>query len=43
MYQSLTMGNIVDTKREVVAQIIESLFKFKVLDIKWIKFKEVST
>jgi hypothetical protein len=37
MYQSLTMGNIVATKREVIAQIFESLFKFHAIDFKWQK------
>ena len=37
MYMSLTMGNIVDTKREIIAQIIESLFKFHTIDIRWEK------
>lgn len=35
MYMSLTMGNIVDTKREIIAQAIESLFKFHTIDIRW--------
>lgn len=26
MYQSLTMGNIVDTKLEVISQVFESLY-----------------
>lgn len=34
-YQSETMGNLVRTKREVIAQVLESLFKFRVLDIHW--------
>ncbi len=37
MYLSLTMGNIVDTKREIIAQVIESLFKFHTIDIRWEK------
>lgn len=35
MYMSLTMGNIVDTKREVIMQIFESLFKYHTIDIIW--------
>jgi hypothetical protein len=31
------MGNIVATKREVIAQIFESLFKYHTLDLKWQK------
>jgi hypothetical protein len=37
MYQSLTMGNIVETRREVIAQIFESLLKYRTLDLKWQK------
>ena len=37
MYHSKTMGNIVATRREVIAQILESLFKFHTLDIKWVR------
>ena len=35
VYMSLTMGNIVGTKMEIIKQIIESLFKFHTLDLKW--------
>lgn len=34
-YQSLTMGNIVETKKEVIKQVFESLFHFKTIDLKW--------
>lgn len=36
-YQSLTMGNVVETKREILAQVFESLFRYKTLDIKWVR------
>ena len=36
-YQSQTMGNIVATKREVVAQMFDSWLNYRVVDIKWIK------
>ena len=36
-YQSLTMGNIVETKKEVIKQVFESLFHFKTIDLKWEK------
>ena len=36
-YQSLTMGNIVETKKEVIKQVFESLFHFKTIDLKWKK------
>ena len=38
-YLSLTMGNIVDTKREVFKQIVESLICYRTLDIRWRKCK----
>lgn len=41
-YQSLTMGNIVEGKREVLKQIWESLIYYKTLDIKWVVWKEDS-
>lgn len=34
-YQSLTMGNIVRTKRELIAQVFESLFRYKTIDVRW--------
>ena len=34
-FQSVTMGNLVRTRREVLLQIIESLFKFGILDFRW--------
>lgn len=34
-YQSLTMGNIVLSKRELIAQVFESLFRCHVLDVRW--------
>lgn len=34
-YQSLTMGNIVLTKRELIAQVFESLFRCHTLDLRW--------
>ena len=39
MYMSLTMGNIVDSKREVLKQVFDSLFRFKTIDIRWIKYE----
>ena len=36
-YQSLTMGNIVETKKEVIKQVFGSLFHFKTIDLKWKK------
>ena len=36
-YQSLTMGNIVKTKKEVIKQVFGSLFHFKIIDLKWKK------
>jgi hypothetical protein len=36
-YKSLTMGNIVDTKKEVIKQVFESLFHFRTIDLKWEK------
>lgn len=37
MYQSLTMGNVVHTRLEVIAQMLESLLRFHTFDFKWIK------
>jgi hypothetical protein len=34
-WQSMTMGNIVETFRDVVRQVWESLVYFHTLDIKW--------
>ena len=34
-WQSLTVGNIVDSPKEVVKQMWESLVKYHTLDIKW--------
>ena len=34
-YQSETMGNIVPSIREVFAQVFESLFKHRTLDLRW--------
>ena len=34
-YMSMTMGNLVATKREVIRQVFESLFRLHTLDIKW--------
>ena len=36
-YQSLTMGNIVENRLQILAQILESLFKYKTADFRWIK------
>lgn len=36
-YRSLTMGNIVETKKDVIKQVFESLFRFKTIDLKWEK------
>ena len=36
-YMSLTMGNLVRTRGEVIAQMFESLFRYKTLDIKWVR------
>ena len=38
-YMSLTMGNIVETKREIIAQVFQSLFRYKTLDIKWVRIE----
>ena len=37
MYMSLTMGNVLLTKREVLYQVFESLFKYRTIDIRWKK------
>lgn len=42
-YQSETMGNIVRTRREVIAQVFESLFKFHTWDLKWIKIERIES
>lgn len=34
-YQSETMRNIVPSRRELVKQVFESLFKYKTIDIRW--------
>lgn len=34
-YMSMTMGNIVSTKREIIAQVFESLFKYNTIDVRW--------
>lgn len=36
-YQSLTMGNIVENRLAILAQILESLCKYKTVDIRWTK------
>ena len=36
-YQSLTMGNIVENRLAILAQILESLVKYKTADFRWIK------
>lgn len=36
-YQSLTMGNIVGTKKDIIKQVFESLLRFKTVDLKWKK------
>ncbi len=36
-YQSQTMGNIVENRLQILAQIFESLFKYKTADFRWIK------
>ena len=41
MYMSLTMGNIVDTRKEIISQFFESLFRFHTLDIRWKRLQEV--
>ena len=38
-WQSLTMGNIVENFGDVIRQVIESLFIYHTLDIKW-KYKK---
>lgn len=35
MYMSMTMGNLVDTRREVFLQMIESLVRFHTPDFRW--------
>lgn len=40
MYISMTIGNIVDTKWEIIKQVFENLFKFQTLDIYWRKYRE---
>lgn len=37
MYMSLTMGNLVFTRREILKQVFESLFKYKTIDLRWKK------
>lgn len=37
MYMSLTMGNVLLTKRAVLYQVFESLFKYHTIDIRWKK------
>ena len=34
-WQSLTMGNIVETFGDVLKQVIESLVRYHTLDIRW--------
>ena len=41
MYMSLTMDNIVDTRKEIISQVFESLFHFHTLDIRWKRLQEV--
>ena len=38
-YESQTMGNVVDTRLEIAKQIVESLFKFRCLDLRWKKIE----
>lgn len=38
MYISMTMGNIVNTRRDVIAQVFESLFRFRTFDLRWKRF-----
>lgn len=37
MWMSLTMGNLVFTRREILKQVFESLFKYKTIDLRWKK------
>lgn len=37
MYMSLTMGNLVSTRWEILKQVFESLFKYKTIDLRWKK------
>lgn len=38
MYFSLTMGNVVDTRREAIKQIFRSAFHYHTLDLSWRKY-----
>ena len=38
-WMSMTMGNIVSSRREIIKQVFESLFRYHVLDIKWKRYK----
>ena len=40
MYMSMTIGNIVDTKKELVQQMFESIFKYHIADFRWKKYDE---
>lgn len=40
MYISLTMGNVVDTKLELIRQVFESYFCFHTLDFRWKRYHE---
>lgn len=48
-YQSLTMGNLVETitgKKGVIYQVFESLFKYHTLDLRWriyYDYEDIST
>lgn len=36
-YQSLIMGNIVENRLAILAQILESLVKYKTADFRWVE------
>lgn len=38
-WMSMTMGNIVSSRREIIKQVFESLFKYHTIDIKWKRYK----
>lgn len=39
MFMSLTMGNVVENRLEIIKQCFESLFKYRTIDIRWQKLK----
>lgn len=42
-WMSMTMGNIVSSRREILKQVFESLFKYHTIDIKWQRYYPVDT